>query len=93
MSRRNRLLTSAVAMPQEEPALDTVEPQGGSEPAQSPLPIEPWAYRVNDAARVVGLGRSTLYELAAEGRLKMIKVAGRTLIPAESLRALLQEVA
>jgi excisionase family DNA binding protein len=66
---------------------------GASEPAKSPVTVEPWAYRVNDAARVVGLGRSTLYELAAAGQLKMIKVAGRTLIPAESLRALLQEAA
>jgi Helix-turn-helix domain len=53
-------------------------------------PGEPLTYRVNDASRISGLGRTTLYKLHAEGKLAMIKVAGRTLIPAESLRALLQ---
>jgi hypothetical protein len=51
---------------------------------------EPLAYRVNDASRVSGLGRTTLYKLHAEGKLAMIRVAGRTLIPADSLKALIQ---
>lgn len=58
--------------------------------APAARPGEPLAYRVNDASRISGLGRTTLYKLHAEGKLAMIKVAGRTLIPAESLRALLQ---
>jgi excisionase family DNA binding protein len=90
---RTELLVTAATISQDVPARDTMLPEGGSGVAKSPVPIEPWAYRVNDASRMVGLGRTKLYELAAEGRLKMIKVAGRTLIPAESLRALLQEAA
>jgi Helix-turn-helix domain len=58
--------------------------------APAPAVGEPLAYRVNDASRISGLGRTTLYKLHTEGKLAMIKVAGRTLIPAESLRALLQ---
>jgi hypothetical protein len=56
-----------------------------------PPPVgEPLAYRVNDASRISGLGRTTLYKLHTEGKLAMIKIAGRTLIPADSLKALIQ---
>ncbi|MBC6982865.1 helix-turn-helix domain-containing protein [Caulobacter sp. 17J80-11] len=52
----------------------------------SPRPL---AYRVNDAAKAIGLSRSTLYELRNEGKLRIVKVAGRALIPCEDLEALL----
>jgi excisionase family DNA binding protein len=54
------------------------------------IPAEPLAYRISDACRVIGIGRTSLYELAADGKLSMIKVAGRTLVPASSLRALIE---
>lgn len=47
------------------------------------------AYTVNEALEATGLGRTTLYRLIAEGKLKAIKVGERTLIPAESLRSLI----
>lgn len=56
----------------------------------APKADEPYAYRIPDACRMVGLGRTMIYELAATGKLKMVKVAGRTLIPSESLRALIE---
>lgn len=34
--------------------------------------------------------RTKLYELAASGHLKLVKVAGRTLVDGDSLRALLR---
>lgn len=49
---------------------------------------EPLAYRVNDAARLIGVGVTSLYKLASEGKIKLIKIAGRTLVTAESLRTL-----
>ena len=51
------------------------------------------AYRVNDAVRISGLSRSSLYALIAEQKLKSIKVGGRRLIPAAALRDLLQGAA
>lgn len=51
------------------------------------------AYTVDDAVRVSGIGRSKLYQLVAAGQLKMTKVGRRSLIPAESLRALIGEAA
>ena len=53
---------------------------------QTPAPL---AYRIPDACAVLGLGRTSVYELVAEGKLRAIKVAGRTLIDAESARALI----
>jgi excisionase family DNA binding protein len=55
--------------------------------ADRPAP-PPLAYRINDACQVLGVGRTSLYTLVKEGRLKAIRVAGRTLIDAESARTL-----
>jgi excisionase family DNA binding protein len=47
------------------------------------------AYGLEDAAKLSGLSRATLRRRAAEGRLKLVKIGGRTLIPADSLKRLL----
>lgn len=49
----------------------------------------PLAYSIAAACRASSLGRTTLYGLIAKGRLRVIKVGGRTLVPADSLRQLL----
>jgi hypothetical protein len=36
-----------------------------------------------------GIGRTLLYKLAREGRLRLVKAGGRTLVCGDSLRALL----
>ena len=41
-----------------------------------------------DRAAACGLSRSSLYRHAAAGRLKLVRVGGRTLVDAASLRAL-----
>ena len=51
--------------------------------------IEPLAYSVSEACRASSLGRTRLYQLIAEGRLAVRKIGKRTLIPAASLRALI----
>jgi Helix-turn-helix domain len=48
------------------------------------------AYRVNDAAAIAGLGRSTIYGAIKTGALASVLVAGRRLIPAAALRQFLQ---
>ena len=47
---------------------------------------EKLAYTVPEALYATGLGRTTLYALIAERKLRIIKVGSRTLIPADSLR-------
>lgn len=49
----------------------------------------PLAYRIRDATKVSGLSRSKLYELEAEGKLRMIRIGGRTLILHAELMRLL----
>lgn len=52
--------------------------------------IEPLAYSIAEACRVSSLGRTRLYQLIGEGRLEVRKIGKRTLIPATSLRALIE---
>jgi excisionase family DNA binding protein len=54
-------------------------------------PNQPLAYRVNEFCSVVGLGRTTVYALIAEGKLATIKIGNRRLIPHEAAVALLEE--
>lgn len=46
-------------------------------------------YSIREACQVSSLGRTTLYRHISEGRLRAIKLGGRTIIPATSLDALL----
>jgi excisionase family DNA binding protein len=52
-------------------------------------PVVPLAFRLGDAAKAAGLSRTSIYRLIRGGRLRVVRVAGRKLIPAESLKALL----
>lgn len=52
-------------------------------------PTEKLAYTVPEALYATGLGRTTLYALIAERKLRTLKVGTRTLIPADSLRGYL----
>ena len=53
--------------------------------------IQPFAYRINDFAKAVGIGRTTTYRLISEGKIRPIKIAGRVLIPADEITRLLRE--
>lgn len=53
--------------------------------------MEPIAYRVAEASKAVGLSRSRIYELIADGTLEARKIGGATVIPAASLRALVAD--
>jgi excisionase family DNA binding protein len=45
------------------------------------------AHTIADAVKVSGIGRTSLYELIAAGKIEARKAGNRTLIPADSLRA------
>jgi excisionase family DNA binding protein len=67
----------------------------------SPLPsglagqVSPYeqrlAVRINDAAAMLGISRSSIYELIAEGKLKSALIAGRRVIPMSECQRLLSE--
>ena len=47
------------------------------------------AYSIKEACETSSLGRTTLYRHIRNKRLRAVRVGGRTVIPADSLRALL----
>lgn len=49
---------------------------------------EKLAYSIREACTASSLGRTTLYAHIAAGRLRVVKIGGRTLIPADSLHML-----
>ncbi len=49
---------------------------------------EPICVKVNDAARMIGVGRTKLYELIASGEIEAIKLGKSTRITTASLHAL-----
>lgn len=51
--------------------------------------IEPITMRVPEACRYVGISRSTLYVLIAEGEIEIVKLGCSTLVLTESLKALI----
>jgi excisionase family DNA binding protein len=53
----------------------------------SPSKPEPLAVSPGDAARLAGLGRTTIYNALGSGALKSIKIGKRRLITIEALRA------
>ncbi|WBX84625.1 helix-turn-helix domain-containing protein [Sphingosinicella microcystinivorans] len=47
------------------------------------------AYSIKEAAQASSLGRTSIYNHIASGRLRAVRIGGRTIIPAESLHALI----
>lgn len=45
---------------------------------------------INDAARALGVGRTTIYDLIRRGELEVIKLGRRTLIKVSSLKRLVE---
>ena len=54
-----------------------------------PLP-NALAFRIKEVRLMGGPARTTIYKLAMEGKLKLIKLGGRTLVAGDSLRNLLE---
>lgn len=53
-----------------------------------PSQAEPICVRINDAARMIGVGRTKLYELIASGEIEAIKLGKSTRITTASLHEL-----
>ena len=54
--------------------------------------VQPLAYSPVDAADALGIGKTRLYELIAQGSLAAKKTGSRTLIIASSMRAYLESL-
>jgi len=52
--------------------------------------IEPLAVRIPEACRMIGIGRSKLYELIADGTIEIVKIGSVTVIPVSQPKSLVQ---
>ena len=50
--------------------------------------MEQLAVSINDTAKALGLGRTSIYSMIGDGRLEAFKLGQRTLIKAKSIRRL-----
>lgn len=53
--------------------------------------LRPLTVRVRVAAAMLGIGRSKLYELIAEGEVETLKIGNATLIPVDCLHKLIEK--
>ena len=51
--------------------------------------MEQLAYSINDTAKALSLGRTSIYALIGDGRLVAFKLGRRTLVKADSIRGLI----
>lgn len=51
---------------------------------------EALAVRVPEACRMIGIGRSKLYELIADGTIEEVKIGSITVIPVMQLRVIVE---
>ena len=56
----------------------------------APQPVKPICVRINDAARIIGIGRTKLYELIASGELETVKFGKATRITTASLEEMVR---
>ena len=52
--------------------------------------MERLAYSINDTAKTLSLGRTSIYAMIADGRLDAFKLGRRTLVKADSIRRLIE---
>ena len=51
--------------------------------------MQPIVTSINDTAKALSLGRTSIYALIREGRLETVKLGRRTLVKVDSIRRLL----
>ena len=64
------------------------KPKKPRKPRPDPHP-HALTYTIDDTGRITGLGRTNIYGLIRDGKLKVSRAAGRTLVIGDSLRALI----
>lgn len=56
---------------------------------QAAPPIERQGLRIEEAAHALGCGRTTVFKLIREGRLRVVKLGTRTIVPRSEVARLL----
>jgi len=53
--------------------------------------MQPIVTSINEAAKALNLGRTSIYALIRQGRLEAVKMGRRTLVKVESIRRLIEQ--
>lgn len=69
-----------------QPAPEPKRTYQGVDTVKAPLTLEPRYVRIPDAARLLGISRSKLYEAIARGEIRRIRWGGVALIAVADLR-------
>lgn len=51
--------------------------------------VERQGYNVGEAARIIGVGRTTMHKMLNQGRIRPVKIGARTIIPKSEIDRLL----
>jgi len=51
--------------------------------------MEPLAVSVDEVARRLGIGRTLLYDLVKQGKIRVVKLGNRTIVPVSEIDRLL----
>jgi excisionase family DNA binding protein len=73
----------------------SLAPQRKEVNMSAPIPASqaPIGYSIRNAARAVDCSERTIYNLVDAGKLRIVKVGRRSIIPASDLRLLIGEIA
>lgn len=70
---------------------ETTGRKTGVAACSAPGALKPRARRINDACAALGVSRSHLYNLAGEGKLRLVRIGNRTVVPETEIDRLLGE--
>jgi excisionase family DNA binding protein len=82
------LLLARIVAQQADTRMKPMEMNGAPAPTRNSV----LAYRISELGPLIGVGRSTIYRLIGEGRLRAMKIGHRTVICGESVRRFLGEL-
>ncbi len=78
-------------VPKTAPVKKSVAPVPPEDPKPTPThSLDQLAYGIKEAARVLGIGPTSIYYLMKDGQLPFVKLGRRTLIPVRELQLLLE---
>jgi excisionase family DNA binding protein len=65
--------------------------QGNVTGRKEPSIDAPKARRIPDACHVLGISRATIYKLASQGKVRLVRIGGRTVVPETEIDRLASE--
>jgi len=68
--------------------MSIARPEALSKKTGAAASLAPMAYRITDACTLLSISRSHLYDLAAEGKVRLVKLGNRSLVPASEISRL-----